>query len=66
MNELPTEPIAVSVRRAAQLVGVSRAQFYKAWINGGLVKLIDLGARGKSVRVDDLRSVIAAKAEQSS
>jgi hypothetical protein len=61
MKDFPTEAIAVPVRRAAELVGVSRAQFYKVWVNGGLVRLIDLGARGKSVRVDDLRAVVAAK-----
>jgi hypothetical protein len=55
------EPLAVSVCRAAELVGVSRAQFYKKWVNAGLVPLIDLGARGKSVRVADLRAVVAAK-----
>jgi hypothetical protein len=65
MNDFPTDQIAVTVRRAAELVGVSRAQFYKVWIHGGLVKLIDLGARGKSVRVADLRSVVASKATSS-
>jgi len=59
-KDFPSEAIiAVPVRRAAEMVGVSRAQFYKVWVHGGLVKLIDVGARGKSVRVDDLRAVVA-------
>lgn len=58
------EPIAVSIPQAAQIVGVSRAKFYQHWINGGLVQPVDLGARGRSVRLDELRAAVQTLAQQ--
>jgi predicted DNA-binding transcriptional regulator AlpA len=63
--EKPTiEKMAVSIPQAAQIVGVSRAKFYSMWINEGLVKPVDLGARGRSVLLEELKAAIYARAHQ--
>jgi hypothetical protein len=42
-------PIAVSIPAAATMVGVSRAKFYTQWINGGLIRPVDLGIEASVV-----------------
>jgi predicted DNA-binding transcriptional regulator AlpA len=61
MNDPVIEPIAIPIRKAAEIVGCSRPQFYKHWIGRGLVKPVDLGARGKSIILEQLRAAIAAE-----
>jgi predicted DNA-binding transcriptional regulator AlpA len=62
--EKPTiEKLAVSIPQAAQIVGVSRAKFYAMWVNQGLVTPVDLGARGRSVLMDELRAAVNARAQ---
>lgn len=63
LKEKPAmERIAVSIPQAAEMVGVSRAVFYKKWVNGGLVKAVDLGARGRNVLLDELHTAVKTQA----
>jgi hypothetical protein len=57
--------IAVNIPRAAELIGISKAQFHKVWINTGRIQAVDLGARGRAIIVADLRVAVARRvAEQ--
>lgn len=53
-----SDSIAVPCRKAAQLVGISRTQFYKRFVWTNLVQTYDLGGRGRSVKVDELRAAV--------
>lgn len=57
---IPTDLIAVPIREAARLVGVSRVQFFKRYVWTGVVPVYDLGGRGKSVKLAELRAVVEA------
>lgn len=61
----PTGPLAVSIARAAEMIGISRSQIYKEFIWTGELPTADLGARGKSVLVDDLQAAIRRRANRS-
>ncbi len=59
----PIEPIAVPLMAAGDLVGCSRTQFKKIFVDEGLVRPVDLGARGLSVIVSELRDAVHKRAE---
>jgi hypothetical protein len=63
-DDTPLAPIAVPVSQAHKLVGGSRSQFYKVWIAQGWIKPIDLGGRGASVIVDEVKQAVRNRAEQ--
>jgi predicted DNA-binding transcriptional regulator AlpA len=63
VEKLTVEKLAVSIPEAAQIVGVSRARFYKLWVHEGLITPVDLGARGNSVILDDLRAALQKRRE---
>ena len=52
-------PIAVTIRQAAQMVGISRASFYNLYIRTGRVKSVALGRQLRVISVDDLRASFA-------
>jgi hypothetical protein len=56
------EPIAVSCRRAAELIGCSRPSFYKHWIAQGWIRTVDLAGRGQCVLVSELRAAVEKRA----
>ena len=62
-DQLPMEPIAVSCRRAAELIGCSRPSFYKHWIALGWIQTVDLGARGQCVLIEDLKAAVQKRKE---
>jgi predicted DNA-binding transcriptional regulator AlpA len=64
MARIPVERIALSIPEAAQRVGISRAKFYKTWVGGGLVKTVDLGARGQSVLIKELDAAVERHVQQ--
>jgi hypothetical protein len=57
------EPLAVPVAKAHLLIGCSQSTFYKIWIHEGWVAPVDLGGRGRSVIVDELRAAMQKRAE---
>lgn len=56
------KPIAIPLARAHELVGCSRTQFSKVWVDGGLVKPLDMGGRGLSVLLSELETAIEKRA----
>jgi hypothetical protein len=58
-----TEPLAVPVSKGHLLVGVSQSSFYAKWIGEGWVMPVDLGGRGQSVIVDEVRAAMRKRAE---
>jgi hypothetical protein len=57
------EPLAVPVSKGHQLVGGSQSSFYKIWIGEGWVKPVDLGGRGQSVIVEEVKAAMIKRAE---
>jgi hypothetical protein len=60
-RRLPLEikPITVPLMRAHELLGSgSRSQFKKVYVDTGLVKPIDVGARGLSVVIDEVHAAV--------
>lgn len=57
------EPIAVPISKGHLLVGCSQSSFYKIWIGEGWVKSVDLGGRGESVLVSEVRAAALKRAE---
>jgi hypothetical protein len=57
------EPIAIPISKAHLMVGCSQSTFYKFWIGEGLVKPVDLGGRGQSVIVDEVKAAMLKRAE---
>lgn len=49
-------PLAVDIATAAQLVGLSRAQFYRIFLNPGLVKSMKTGGRDRIIDYNELLS----------
>ncbi len=58
------KPITVPLMNAHELVGSgSRTQFKKVFVDTGLVKPIDMGARGLSVIVAEVEAAVLKRAE---
>jgi hypothetical protein len=57
------EPLAVPVAKGHLLVGGSQSSFYKIWIGEGWVKPVDLGGRGQSVIVDEVKAAMRRRAD---
>jgi hypothetical protein len=57
------EPLAVPVAKAHLLVGCSQSTFYKIWVGEGWISPVDLGGRGQSVIVDEVREAMRKRAE---
>lgn len=57
------EPIAVPLSKGHELVGVSQSSFYKIWIGEGWVEPVDLGGRGQSLLVAEVRAAAIKRAE---
>jgi hypothetical protein len=57
------EPLAVPVAKGHLLVGGSQSSFYKIWIGEGWVKPVDLGGRGQSVIVEEVKAAMRKRAE---
>lgn len=54
MSNAVRTPVAVSIREAAQHIGLSRGQFYREFLTPGRVKAIPTGKRDRIVLVDEL------------
>jgi hypothetical protein len=59
----PAEPVAIPLVRAHELVGCSRTQFAKIWVESGLIQPVDLGGRGRSVILAELQAAIKKRTE---
>jgi hypothetical protein len=57
------EPIAVPLSKGHLLVGCSQSSFYKTWIGEGWVQPVDLGGRGESVIIDEVRAAMRKRAD---
>lgn len=57
-GSIPPDQIALPISKAAALVGLSRVQFYRKFVWSGLLPTYDIGARGRSVKVHELRAVV--------
>jgi hypothetical protein len=64
MDPLPHDAIAVSVRRAAELIGCSKSQLYKEYVWPGLLSTVQLGARGGSILVAELNAAVKKRIEE--
>lgn len=64
VSALKVEPLAVSIEEAARIVGVSRSQFYRLYLNSGRIKTIPMGRR-RMVDVRELHSAYELLAEES-
>lgn len=60
MSNPPVETLAVDIARAAEIVGISRAQFYRLYINPGRVRPLKTGGRDRVVDVGELRAAYDA------
>lgn len=59
-----TEPLTVPLQNAHELLGSgSRSQFRKTFVDTGLVVPVDMGARGLSVLVDEVRAAVRKRAD---
>lgn len=63
MKDQAIEPIAVPISKGHLLVGCSQSSFYKIWIGEGWVRPVDLGGRGESVLVSEVREAALKRAE---
>ncbi|MGO9717256.1 MAG: hypothetical protein ACLPV2_09815 [Steroidobacteraceae bacterium] len=63
MTDQKIEPLAVPLSKGHLLVGVSQSSFYAKWIGEGWVKPVDLGGRGQSVLVEEVRAAMRKRAE---
>jgi hypothetical protein len=57
---LAAEPLAVPVAEAARIVGLSRSQFYRVYIDSGRIKTIRTGKRDRVIDVPELKAAYAA------
>jgi hypothetical protein len=55
-------PIAMPLMRAHELVGCSRTNFKKIFVDEGWVKPVDMGARGLSVIVAEVEDAVRKRA----
>jgi hypothetical protein len=56
------KPIAIPLMQAHQLIGCSRTQFKKIFVDGKLVEPVDMGARGLSVIVAEVEEAVRKRA----
>jgi hypothetical protein len=56
------KPIAIPLMQAHLLVGSSRTQFKKIFVDGGLIDPVDMGARGLSVIVAEVEEAVRKRA----
>lgn len=56
------KPIAIPLTNAHALVGCSRTQFKKIFVDGGLIEPVDMGARGLSVLVAEVEDAVRKRA----
>jgi hypothetical protein len=56
------KPIAIPLMQAHQLVGCSRTQFKKIFVDGDLIVPIDLGGRGLSIIVAEVEDAVLKRA----
>jgi hypothetical protein len=56
------KPIAIPLMQAHQLVGCSRTQFKKIFVDGDLIEPVDMGARGLSVIVAEVEEAVRKRA----
>jgi hypothetical protein len=56
------KPIAIPLMQAHQLVGCSRTQFKKIFVDGDLIEPVDMGARGLSVIVAEVEDAVRKRA----
>ena len=56
------KPIAIPLMQAHELVGCSRTQFKKIFVDGGLIQPADMGARGLSVIVAEVEDAVRKRA----
>jgi hypothetical protein len=54
--------ITIPLNEAHQLVGSSRTQFKKIFVDGGLIDPVDMGARGLSVIVAEVEEAVRKRA----
>jgi hypothetical protein len=57
------EPLAVPLSKGHLLVGCSQSAFYDKWIGEGWIKPVDLGGRGRSVIVEEVKAAMHKRAE---
>jgi hypothetical protein len=64
MERQVINPLTVPLMNAHELVGSgSRTQFKKVFVDSGLVKPVDMGARGLSVIVEEVKDAVRKRAE---
>lgn len=63
MADQISEPFAVPLSKGHLLVGVSKSCFYAKWIGEGWIKPVDLGGRGQSVIVEEVKAAMQKRAE---
>jgi methylmalonyl-CoA mutase cobalamin-binding subunit len=54
MSTFSTPPLAVDIATAAQMVGISRAQFYRLYLTPGRVRALRTGGRDRVIDVGEL------------
>lgn len=52
---IKAEPLAVTIEEAARMVGISRAQFYRLYLDTGRLRTVPKGRRRRMVDVGELR-----------
>lgn len=57
-------PLAVTVPEAARMVGVSRAHFYKLYVDSGRVRPVKQGKRLAVIDVEELRGAYRRLVEE--
>jgi hypothetical protein len=57
----PIKPFAILMTNAHEHAHISRTQFIKLYVKTGLIKPVDLGARGLSVVLAELEAVLAQR-----
>ena len=54
------QPLSVDIQTAAELVGMSRAQFYRVFLKPGLVQALKSGIRDRIIDYGELQTAYAA------
>jgi hypothetical protein len=55
----PNETLSITIDEAARMVGMSRAQFYRLYLDAGRIQTVPLGRRRRMIDVKELRRAYA-------
>jgi hypothetical protein len=63
VDKSSVEPVSIPASRGFEITGGSKSDFYKTWIGEGWVKPVDLGCRGQSVIVAEVKAAVLKRTE---